>query len=98
MKYIFLILFTASLSSAGTFFYMTQKMAPGFYYSFIEKAQAWVDYAKDPPKNCGVSRDTASMNEDGVVDKADLAEMLKEAKRKQEEKTKILKEFEDSPY
>lgn len=98
MKTVFIVLATAILSSAGTFYYTSQKMSPRAHRSLMDSAEKFLVSIQVPSSQCKLTRDTSDVDDDGVVDEKDLGRMLREVQKQQKEKRKVLKEFEESPY
>ncbi len=92
MKIMLIVLVTAVLSSAGTYFYTTKYMAPSFYREVISKARTYVKAVRAPASDC--SGGTGSLDDENPKT-PQLKKMLKQINKSRKEKKEFLNQFEE---
>lgn len=101
MKIFFIIVITALVSSAGTYFYTTKKMAPEFYRKTVSTANEYLRMFDNPKEYCPQPANKyASPGRAAASEKPNLGnfgDLMRQAQEARKEHNRILKEMEKSP-
>ncbi len=98
LKTLAIIVVTALVSSAGTFFYTTKQMAPSFYRDVIAKARIQLDKLslRKPASDCSAGEGSLVDSENG--EKPNMKVLLEKMRKARKEKNEYLKQFEKTGH
>ena len=99
MKYLMIISITSTISSFGTFTFMTKKLQPEFFNQVVEVAGIQLERLKDPAVFCAAYnqhfKDSPGQDQRNPANnQSDFAEVVRQAQKAAAEREKVLREME----
>jgi hypothetical protein len=90
-----LMMTAASISSASTFFFVTKKMSPEFLETLTTLAKLRVQQLRQPASACPPEGALTSQSLSEVLNKEDLANLLKKMQEAHAERNKALDDLKE---